>query len=88
MLVLIGILACLYGLSGLKTNADYRVYFDKSDPLLQADASIAKQYAELDNLILILSTSNAALLEPGLVQFYPKFEQQLRAIEHVERVTG
>ena len=88
MLVLIGMLTCLYGLSGLKTNADYRVYFDRSDPLLQIDASIAKRYAELDSLILILSIEEGNLLESGLMQFYPEFERQLLAIEYVERVTG
>ena len=88
MLVLIGILTCLYGLSGLKTNADYRVYFDRSDPLLQIDASIATRYAELDSLILILSSGEGNLLESGLMQFYPEFERKLLAIEYVERVTG
>jgi uncharacterized protein len=88
VLVLVGILACLYGLTGLKTNADYRVYFDKSDPLLQIDNAVAAQYAELDGLILILSAEKKTLLEPGLIEFYPRFEQRLLQVAYVERVTG
>ena len=88
VLVMIGIIACLYGLGGLRTNADYRVYFDQSDSLLQTDNTVAKQYGELDSLILILSAEKNTLLDPGLIEFYPQFERQLLEVTYVERVTG
>ncbi len=88
VLVLISLLVCLYGLTGLTTNADYRVYFDKSDPLLQMDASLGNKYARLDSLIVILSATKDTLLEPTLIKFYPEFEQNLYNIEHVKDVKG
>lgn len=88
VLVSIGIVICLCGLAGLKTNADYRVYFNPNDPLLQADNALGKQYARLDSLLLILSVEKGSLLEPALLNLYPVLEQQLASIEHVGRVTG
>lgn len=88
MLVLVSVLVCLYGLSGLKTNADYRVYFDKSDPLLKMNNQIGQQYSELDSLILILSRKEGSLLEADLLSFYPEFEQRLANINYVERING
>lgn len=88
MLVLIGLVICFYGLTNLKTNADYRVYFDKDDPLLQVEQVLAEQYAEMDSLILILSTGQNTLLEPTLVDAYAEFEQALANINYVQRITG
>jgi len=88
VLVLVSIVISLYGLTGLKTNADYRVYFDQNDPLLQTDKKLSEQYAQLDSLILILSTEDNTLLEQGLIDFYTDFEKQLSTIKYVERVTA
>lgn len=88
VLVLISLLVCLYGLKGLNTNADYRVYFDENDPLLQMDARLGSKYARLDSLIVIFSATKDTLLEPVLIKFYPEFEQHLYNIEHVEDVKG
>ena len=88
VLVLVSIVICLYGLTGLKTNADYRVYFDKEDPLLQKDNQIGEQYAQLDSLILIISREDGTLLEPDLINIYTGFEKQLLNIRYIERVTA
>ncbi len=88
VLVLLSIAISLYGFTGLKTNADYRVYFDQDDPLLQTDNQLGEQYAQLDSLILILSTEDDTLLKPDLINFYTDFEQQLSSIKYVERVTA
>ena len=83
VLVLVSIVISLYGLTGLKTNADYRVYFDQNDPLLQTDKKLSEQYAQLDSLILILSTEDNTLLEQGLIDFYTDFEKQLLSMLNV-----
>ncbi|MGB1799796.1 MAG: efflux RND transporter permease subunit, partial [Gammaproteobacteria bacterium] len=88
VLVLFSAIVCLSGLFGLKTNADYRVYFDSNDPLLQTDSLLAEQYARLDSLLLILSVDESTLLEPALIELYPELKKQLEGIEHVKRVTG
>ncbi|MFT5396527.1 MAG: putative RND superfamily exporter protein [Gammaproteobacteria bacterium] len=88
VLLLVSIVICLYGLTGLKTNADYRVYFDQDDPLLQTDNQLGAQYAQLDSLILILSTEDDTLLEPVLINIYTDFEKQLSNVKYVERVTA
>lgn len=88
VLVLLSIVISLYGLTGLKTNADYRVYFDQDDTLLQTDHQLGEQYAQLDSLILILTTEHDTLLKPDLINFYTDFEQQLSSIKYVERVTA
>jgi len=88
VLVLLSIFICLYGLTGLKTNADYRVYFDKNDTLLKTNNEVGNQYSELDSLILILSTEKGTLLASELIDLYSEFEKQLDGIDYVERVTG
>lgn len=88
VLVLTGLIISLSGLTGLKTNADYRVYFDKQDNLLQIDNALAAQYSHLDSLLLILEAKDEALLNDELVSLYPALAEQFSQIAFVERIDG
>ncbi len=86
VLVLIGLVISLYGLTGLRANADYRVYFDPEDTLLQKDRALGQQYSQTDSLLLILEAKKGSLLEPELLAIYPSLETHFYNIEYVERI--
>jgi predicted RND superfamily exporter protein len=64
------IVITLFGLERLKTNADYRVYFDKPAPLLLDHNLVREKYSDLDSLIVVLTAEHGSLLEPATIDFY------------------
>lgn len=86
VMVLVGLAISSFGLANLKTNADYRVYFEKSDALLQKDEQLGSQYSHLDSLLIILEAKQDTLLKLELVEFYANLQKQLYNTRYVERV--
>jgi predicted RND superfamily exporter protein len=71
------IVITLFGLERLKTNADYRVYFDKSAPLLLDHNLVREKYSDLDSLIVVLTAEHGSLLEPAYIDFYQAVSARL-----------
>jgi predicted RND superfamily exporter protein len=76
------------GGSQLKTNADYRVYFDKLAPLLLEDNLVREKYAELDSLVVVLTAEQGSLLEPEYIDFYQSLAPRLLEIENAARINS
>ncbi len=85
-MVLVGLSISLFGLGKLKTNADYRVYFDKTDALLQNDEELGRQYSHLDSLLVILEAKQDTLLKLEFVELYDSLQEQLYKTKYVKRV--
>lgn len=76
------------GVSQLKTNADYRVYFDKLAPLLLEDNLVRETYSELDSLVVVLTAEQGSLLESEYIGFYQSIAPRLIEIENALRVNS
>lgn len=86
VIVLVGLSISLFGLSKLKTNADYRVYFDKTDALLQKDEQLGNQYSHLDSLLVILEAKQDTLLKLEFAELYGSLQERLYKTKYVKRV--
>lgn len=82
------IIIILTGLGQLKTNADYRVYFDKSAPLLLEDSVVREKYSELDSLVVVLTAEQGNLLEPDYIDFYQSVSTRLLEITSAARINS
>ena len=78
----------LYGLLQLKTNADYRVYFNKSSALLLEDNFVRKEYSELDSLVVVFTAEQGHLLESDYIDFYQSVSLRLLEIENAVRLNS
>ena len=87
-MILIVLIISLFGLSQLKTNADYRVYFDKTDSLLLKDKELEDKYSHLDSLLIILEAKKETLLRSELTELYQSLEEQLYKTKYVKRING
>ncbi|MFQ3322420.1 MAG: putative RND superfamily exporter protein [Pseudomonadales bacterium] len=82
------IIIILTGVGQLKTNADYRVYFDKSAPLLLEGSVVREKYSELDSLVVMLTAEQDNLLEPDYIDFYQSVSTRLLEIKSAARINS
>ena len=87
LFVVVAISAAALGLGGLKTSANYQVYFDPDDPLLRHHQSLQREFHREDSMTLIVDGLNSVPNALAVTDFDP-LDKSLRALQQVEDIRG
>lgn len=78
----------LAGTARLQTEANYRVYFELSDRLLQLEKDVSRQFGLADSAVLVLDAGQNDLLNSGHLAAFETLERDLQVLPYVGQVSG
>ena len=91
LLLLLALITGIAGIGGLTTNANYRVYFDQSDPAMLDQNRFEHEFARRDALLLIItpppSNPQQTVYQQSL-EDYEIFAQQLLSLPQITEARG
>jgi len=89
--LLLVLITGIAGIGGLTSNANYRVYFDQSDPAMLEQNRFENEFKRRDSLLLIVTPPPANPRQnvgQQPVENYENFAEQLLALPQINAVRG
>ncbi len=74
------------GMSNLSFKSDYRVYFSKENPQLQAFESIQAEYSKSDNVLFVVEPEEGDVFDPIILQAIKQLTEKSWKIPYSSRV--
>jgi len=86
VLSIVLVAAAASGARFLTMSTDYRVWFSKENPQLQAFEKLQKVYTQDDNIVFVIKPETGTVFEPGFLASVHKLTQEAWKIPYATRV--
>lgn len=83
---LVFVIACGFGVTKIKLNADYRAFFSHDNPHLQAFENLQDQYNKVDNILIALVPEDGEVFNPNFLTLVEEMTEASWQVPYSRRV--